>query len=91
MSQVNLTSAEAFSHQKKAEAYVIITTGSGEESKALEKLDGIDQVKEAYLVSGSFDILIRLQADDMGRLRELVKQRILRFDEVRRIRVLLRG
>ncbi|MBD3206855.1 Lrp/AsnC family transcriptional regulator [Candidatus Bathyarchaeota archaeon] len=91
MSQVNLTSAETFSHKSKAEAYVIITTGAGEESKALEKLDDMEEVKEAYLVSGSFDILIRLQADDMGRLRELVKQRILRLDEVRRIRVLLRG
>jgi DNA-binding Lrp family transcriptional regulator len=90
MSQVDLIIREAFSHKKKAEAYVIITTGSGEESNVLEKLEGVDEVKEAYLVNGSFHILIRLQADDMARLRELVKQRILRLDEVRRIRVLLR-
>ena len=46
----------------------------------MKKVEGIN---EAFLVYGVYDIIARVKADTMGKLKEIVTWRIRRLDKVR--------
>ena len=43
----------------------------------------IPTVKEAYIVYGVYDLIVRLEADDMTRLKDEITERIRKIDLVR--------
>ncbi len=64
-------------------AYVLINTELGSEdavAKALKKIEGVD---EAYVAYGVYDIIAKIQAESMDKLKALVTHRIRRVDKVR--------
>jgi DNA-binding Lrp family transcriptional regulator len=66
-----------------AEAFVLINTEIGAEEEVLKKLAGIDGVKEACMVYGVYDIIAKIEAEDLDRLKDIVTWRIRRLDKVR--------
>ncbi|MEM2122730.1 MAG: Lrp/AsnC ligand binding domain-containing protein [Candidatus Bathyarchaeia archaeon] len=65
------------------QAFVLINSEIGAEEELLKELREIENVKEAYSVYGVYDIVVRVEADTMERLKEIVTWRIRRLDKVR--------
>jgi DNA-binding Lrp family transcriptional regulator len=64
-------------------AFVLINTEIGSESDVLKELKKVEGVEEASAVYGVYDIVARVKADTMERLKEIVTWRIRRLDKVR--------
>lgn len=64
-------------------AFVLINTEIGAEEEVLSELKKVNEVKEAYVVYGVYDIIARIQADTMEKLKEIVSWKIRRLDKVR--------
>ena len=64
-------------------AFVLINTEIGSESEVLKVLKKVNGVKEAYSVYGVYDIVAKVQAETMDKLKELVTWHIRRLDKVR--------
>ena len=63
-------------------AFVLINTETGSEQEVLDELKKIDAVKESYLVFGVYDIVAKIGADTMDKLKEIVTWTIRRVDKV---------
>ena len=61
-------------------AFVLINTEIESESEVLEALKKIDAVEEAYMVYGVHDVVAKVKADTMDKLKEIVTWRL---DKVR--------
>jgi DNA-binding Lrp family transcriptional regulator len=64
-------------------AFVLINTEIGSESDVLKDLKHVEGVEEASAVYGVYDIVARVKADTMDKLKEIVTWRIRRLDKVR--------
>ena len=66
-----------------AMAFVLINTETGSEQEVLDELRKIDAVKESYLVYGVYDIVAKVGADTMAKLKEIITWTVRRVDKVR--------
>ena len=66
-----------------ATAYVLINADVGKENDVLVELKKVPSVKEAYFVYGVYDIVAKVEADSMDKLKEIVTWKIRRLDKVR--------
>ena len=66
-----------------AVAYVLVSTEIGAEKEVLEKLQGIPEVKEAHIVYGVYDIVVKVDIGDVDKLKDIITTRIRRLDKVR--------
>ncbi len=64
-------------------AFVLINTEIGSESDVLKTLKNVEGVREAYSVYGVYDIIAKIEADSMDKLKDIVTWRIRRLDKVR--------
>lgn len=64
-------------------AYVLINAEVGAEEQVLEQIKKIPTVKEAYIVYGVYDLVVRLESDDMTRLKDEITEKIRKIDLVR--------
>lgn len=64
-------------------AFVLINTEIGSMEQVLQVLNDIPNVKEAYMVYGVYDIIAKVEADSMTKLKEIVTWKIRRIDKVR--------
>ena len=64
-------------------AFLLVNTDSGSESKVLMALKKIDAVEEAYLVYGVYDVVAKVKANTMDRLKEIVTWNVRHLDKVR--------
>ena len=64
-------------------AFVLINTEIGSESEVLGSLKKIDAVQEAYMVYGVYDVVAKVRADTMDKLKEIVTWHVRRLDKVR--------
>ena len=64
-------------------AFVLINTEIGAENEVLKTLKGIKGVEEAYAVYGVYDIVAKVRAETMDKLKEIVTWNIRRLDKVR--------
>ncbi len=64
-------------------AFVLINTEMGSMEETLKALSKIDNVKEAYMVYGVYDIVAKVEAESMTKLKELVTWKIRKLDKVR--------
>ncbi len=49
----------------------------------VNELRKIDAVKEAFIVYGVYDVIVKVEADSMDKLKEIVSWKIRRLDKVR--------
>jgi len=64
-------------------AFVLINTEIGSENEVLDELKKIDAVKEAYMVYGVYDVVAKVGAETMDKLKEIVTWNVRRLDKVR--------
>ena len=63
-------------------AFVLINAELGKEKSLLKEIRNIPNVKEAHFVYGVFDIIIKVEAENMNKLRDIVTFNIRRLKEV---------
>ena len=64
-------------------AVVLINTEIGSEDEVVGELRKIGNVKESFTVYGVYDIVAKVEADSMDKLKEIVTWKIRRLDKVR--------
>ena len=64
-------------------AFVLINAEIGSEDEVLKQLKSLPNVKESYVVYGVYDIVAKVAADTMDKLKEIVTWKIRRLDKVR--------
>jgi len=57
-------------------AFVLINTEIGAEEEILNELNKVPNVKEAYIVYGLYDIVAKVEAESMNKLKEVISWRI---------------
>jgi len=66
-----------------ATAYVLINCDLGYEEQIIEELKHISDVKEVNGVFGAYDILAKVESDQIRTLRETLMWKIRKIDKVR--------
>jgi len=66
-----------------AQAFVLFNVGSGSEDKVLNEAKKIKGVEEVYVSYGVYDLLVKIKADSMEELKELVTHKLRNIDNVR--------
>jgi len=64
-------------------AFVLINVESGSEEEVLKQIKKIAGVEEAYYSYGVYDIIAKIKAETMERLRETVTQKMRTISKVR--------
>jgi len=64
-------------------AFVLINTELGAEDEVRKKLLEIPEIEEAYAVYGVYDIIAKLRADSMEKIKEVITWKIRRMEKVR--------
>jgi len=57
-----------------AMAFVLLVSTLGFENDILEVLKDIPGVREAFIVHGVYDVILKVEADTMGELKELINK-----------------
>lgn len=63
-------------------AYVLINCELGSENEVIEKIRKVPEVVEVYRVFGVYDIIVRISANNMETLKEIITWKIKKIDEV---------
>jgi DNA-binding Lrp family transcriptional regulator len=64
-------------------AFVLINTELGSETDVLKDLKKVEGVDEVFAVYGTYDIVAKVKAATMDRLKEIVTVRIRKVNNVR--------
>jgi DNA-binding Lrp family transcriptional regulator len=64
-------------------AFVLINVESGSEDEVLTELKRIEGVEEAYFSYGVYDLITKIKADSMEKLKEMVTRQIRALSKVR--------
>jgi DNA-binding Lrp family transcriptional regulator len=64
-------------------AFVLINAEIGSEDEVVGELRKISNVKESYVVYGVYDLVAKVEAESMDKLKEIVTWKIRRLDKVR--------
>lgn len=64
-------------------AFVLINADLGTEEELVKELKKIEEVIEVYVVYGVYDIIAKIQADTMDKVKDMITWRIRRLDKVR--------
>jgi len=63
-------------------AFVLINAEVGSEDEVLKELRKVEYVKEAYLVYGAYDIIAKVEAETMDKLKEVIASKVRRVNKV---------
>ena len=64
-------------------AYVMVNSEVGCEAEVMEELNKISGVREVHRLYGVYDIIIKVEAEDMVDLKETVLSRVRKLGKVR--------
>jgi DNA-binding Lrp family transcriptional regulator len=64
-------------------AYVLFNVESGSEDEVLKQLRNLNNVEEAYVSYGVYDLVVRIKADTMEQLKDSVTHKIRTIKQVR--------
>ncbi|MGC8556066.1 MAG: Lrp/AsnC family transcriptional regulator [Conexivisphaera sp.] len=66
-----------------AKAFILINTDTGTEEDVLKELRKIPNVTEAYTIYGVYDLIAKVEADSLDKVKEVISSRIRRLEHVR--------
>lgn len=66
-----------------AQAFVLVNTEIGSEDEVVKELRKVAGVKESYAAYGAYDIVTKVEAESMDKLKEIVNGKIRRLGKVR--------
>ena len=72
------------------DAYVMLNCELGAEAEIIEKLHELEEVKDVFETIGTYDMLIKLQADNFEKIREIVSRNIQQLTKVRSTSTLIK-
>lgn len=64
-------------------AFIFVNAEVGSEDEVLKQLRKLENVKEAYGVYGVYDIVAKVEADTMDKLKEVVTSKVRRLNKIR--------
>jgi DNA-binding Lrp family transcriptional regulator len=64
-------------------AFLLINTALGSEDQVVGELRKIPNVKQVYPVYGVYDIVAKVEAESMGKLKEIVSLKVRKLENVR--------
>ena len=64
-------------------AFVLVNTEIGAENEVMKTIKKVEGVDEAYAVYGVYDVVAKVKADSMDKLKEIVTWHVRRLDKVR--------
>jgi DNA-binding Lrp family transcriptional regulator len=64
-------------------AYVLFNVESGSEDKVLEEMKKIEGIQEAYVSYGVYDLIARVKADTMEKLKDAITHKVRTINKVR--------
>ncbi len=64
-------------------AFVLINADLGAEEQLVKELKSIEFVNEVYVVYGVYDVVCKVKADTMEKVKETITWKIRRLDRVR--------
>lgn len=68
---------------KMSTAFVLINTEIGSEREVAKELVKIDGVEEAYVIYGVYDIIAKVKAENLDKLKEIITLKIRKMEKVR--------
>ncbi len=72
------------------DAYVMLNCELGAEEGIIEKLKELEEVTDVFETIGAHDMLVKLQADNFEKIREIVSWNIQKLDKVRSTSTLIK-
>ncbi len=72
------------------DAYVMLNCELGAESGIIEKLQELEEVKDVFETIGTHDMMVKLQADNFEKIREIVSWNIQKLPKVRSTATLIK-
>lgn len=66
-----------------ASAYLLLNVETGTEEEVMNNLKTLQEIKEAWMVYGVYDIIVRVETETMEKLKNIVSWTVRRFDRVR--------
>ena len=72
------------------DAYVMLNCELGSEAEIIEKLKELEQVTDVFETIGTHDMLVKLQADNFEKIREIVSWNIQKLPKVRSTATLIK-
>ncbi|MCH7877408.1 MAG: Lrp/AsnC ligand binding domain-containing protein [Nitrosopumilus sp.] len=72
------------------DAYVMLNCELGAEAEIIEKLKELEQVTDVFETIGTHDMLVKLQADNFEKIREIVSRNIQKLAKVRSTSTLIK-
>jgi DNA-binding Lrp family transcriptional regulator len=72
-----------FQYSGMPRAFVLVNAELGYETTLADELKGISGVNDAYTIYGVYDILLRVEAPTMDRLKEFISTKIRRMRGVK--------
>ena len=70
-------------------AYILLNVEGGEEDSVLSQIKNIAGVEQAYVSYGVYDLIIKVKADTMNELKDVVTYKIRQIKQVRSTLTLL--
>ena len=64
-------------------AFVLINAEIGSEEDVLKELRKVEGIQEAYVVYGVYDVVAKVKADTMDKLKDIVTWHVRRLNKVR--------
>jgi DNA-binding Lrp family transcriptional regulator len=64
-------------------AFVLINADLGAEEELVKEIKNTEHVKEVYIVYGVYDIVAKIEADTMEKVKETITWKIRRLEKVR--------
>ena len=72
------------------DAYVMLNCELGAEEDLIEQLKELEQVVDVFETIGTHDIMVKLQAENFEKIREVVSLNIKKLPKVRSIATLIK-
>ncbi len=72
------------------DAYVMLNCDLGAEAAIIEELKEIEQVVDVFETIGTHDMLVKLQAENFEKVREIVSRNIQQIKKVRSTSTLIK-
>ncbi len=72
------------------DAYIMLNCELGAEAEIIEKLKELEEVVDVFETIGTHDMLVKLQADNFEKIREIVSRNIQKLPKVRSTSTLIK-
>ena len=71
-------------------AYVLLKTDLGSEDKVIEELKQLEQIKRVERTFGDYDMVVKMEAEHIEKIREIISWNIQKMKNVRASRTLVK-